>query len=162
MNARPKLVVGNWKLHGSLSTNAALLEQIKAAGKTNATLAVCVPFPYLAQCQSLLAGSAVGWGAQDVSAETRGAFTGEVAASMLSEFGCGYAIVGHSEAKERRLEREVRLPCSKCETILPTFTVSWARGVGGTAVKVVVCPNCASAAPPPHVMPTRLRRRRCA
>ena len=62
MNARPKLVVGNWKLHGSLNTNAALLEQIKAAGKTNATLAVCAPFPYLAQCQSLLAGSAVGWG----------------------------------------------------------------------------------------------------
>ncbi|MFW6168801.1 MAG: triose-phosphate isomerase, partial [Ralstonia sp.] len=55
MNARPKLVVGNWKLHGSLNTNVALLEQIKAAGKTNATLAVCAPFPYLAQCQALLA-----------------------------------------------------------------------------------------------------------
>lgn len=54
MNARPKLVVGNWKLHGSLSTNATLLEQIKAAGKTNATLAVCAPFPYLAQCTHCL------------------------------------------------------------------------------------------------------------
>ena len=67
VNARPKLVVGNWKLHGSLNTNAALLEQIKAAGKTRAALAVCVPFPYLAQCQALLAGSAVGLGAQDLS-----------------------------------------------------------------------------------------------
>ena len=109
MNARPKLVVGNWKLHGSLNTNAALLEQIKAAGKTNATLAVCAPFPYLAQCQSLLAGSAVGWGAQDASAETRGAFTGEVAASMLSEFGCGYAIVGHSERRTYHGETDAQV-----------------------------------------------------
>lgn len=109
MNARPKLVVGNWKLHGTLSANAALLEQIKAAGKTNATLAVCAPFPYLAQCQSLLAGSAVGWGAQDVSAETRGAFTGEVAASMLSEFGCGYVIVGHSERRSYHGETDAQV-----------------------------------------------------
>jgi triosephosphate isomerase len=109
VNARPKLVVGNWKLHGSLNTNAALLEQIKAAGKANATLAVCAPFPYLAQCQSLLAGSAVGWGAQDVSAETRGAFTGEVAASMLSEFGCGYAIVGHSERRTYHGETDAQV-----------------------------------------------------
>ncbi len=109
VNARPKLVVGNWKLHGSLNTNAALLEQIRAAGKTNATLAVCAPFPYLVQCQSLLAGSAVGWGAQDVSAETRGAFTGEVAASMLSEFGCGYAIVGHSERRMYHGETDVQV-----------------------------------------------------
>lgn len=109
MNARPKLVVGNWKLHGSLSTNAALLEQIKAAGKTAATLAVCAPFPYLAQCQSLLAGSAVAWGAQDVSAEARGAFTGEVAASMLSEFGCGYVIVGHSERRSYHGETDAQV-----------------------------------------------------
>ena len=106
---RRKIVAGNWKLHGSLNTNAALLEQIKAAGKTNATLAVCAPFPYLAQCQSLLAGSAVGWGAQDVSAETRGAFTGEVAASMLSEFGCGYAIVGHSERRTYHGETDAQV-----------------------------------------------------
>lgn len=109
MNARPKLVVGNWKLHGSLSTNAALLEQIKAAGKTGAALAVCAPFPYLAQCQSLLTGSAVAWGAQDVSAEARGAFTGEVAASMLSEFGCGYVIVGHSERRSYHGETDAQV-----------------------------------------------------
>lgn len=102
-------MVGNWKLHGSLSTNAALLEQIKAAGKTAATLAVCAPFPYLAQCQSLLAGSAVAWGAQDVSAEARGAFTGEVAASMLSEFGCGYVIVGHSERRSYHGETDAQV-----------------------------------------------------
>ncbi|MES2011852.1 MAG: triose-phosphate isomerase [Pseudomonadota bacterium] len=95
---RQKLVIGNWKMHGSLAANVALLEAIKAA-PASARLAVCAPFPYLAQCQALLAGSAVAWGAQDVSAEARGAFTGEVAASMLAEFGVSYALVGHSERR---------------------------------------------------------------
>jgi len=95
---RQKLVIGNWKMHGSLAANAALLAGIKAA-PARARLAVCAPFPYLAQCQSLLAGTAVAWGAQDVSAEARGAFTGEVAASMLAEFGVSYVLVGHSERR---------------------------------------------------------------
>ncbi|MEM5429113.1 triose-phosphate isomerase [Cupriavidus oxalaticus] len=95
---RQKLVIGNWKMHGSLAANAALLEGIKA-GVARASLAVCAPFPYLAQCQAVLNGSQVAWGAQDVSAEARGAFTGEVAASMLGEFGCAYALVGHSERR---------------------------------------------------------------
>ncbi|WP_458216275.1 triose-phosphate isomerase [Paracidovorax citrulli] len=95
---RQKLVIGNWKMHGSLAANEALLNGIKG-GAARATLAVCAPFPYLAQCQSLLGGSSVAWGAQDVSAEARGAFTGEVAASMLAEFGVGYAIIGHSERR---------------------------------------------------------------
>lgn len=95
---RQKLVIGNWKMHGSLAANAALLEGIKAA-PAKAKLAVCAPFPYLAQCQSLLNGSQVAWGAQDVSAEVKGAFTGEVAAPMLKEFGCAYALVGHSERR---------------------------------------------------------------
>ncbi|MBB1632293.1 triose-phosphate isomerase [Cupriavidus sp. UME77] len=85
-------------MHGSLAANVTLLEAIKAA-PASARLAVCAPFPYLAQCQALLAGSAVAWGAQDVSAEARGAFTGEVAASMLAEFGVSYALVGHSERR---------------------------------------------------------------
>ncbi|AJG18543.1 Triosephosphate isomerase [Cupriavidus basilensis] len=85
-------------MHGSLAANVTLLEAIKAA-PASARLAVCAPFPYLAQCQALLAGSAVAWGAQDVSAEARGAFTGEVAASMLAEFGASYALVGHSERR---------------------------------------------------------------
>ncbi|CAG2143013.1 Triosephosphate isomerase [Cupriavidus yeoncheonensis] len=102
---RQKLVIGNWKMHGSLAANAALLEGIKAA-PARARLAVCAPFPYLAQCQALLNGSQVVWGAQDVSAEARGAFTGEVAASMLGEFGCTYALVGHSERRTYHAETD--------------------------------------------------------
>ena len=74
---RQKLVVGNWKMHGSLEANGGLLKAVAAgAGALQPVqLAVCAPFPYLAQCQSLLAGSPVQWGAQDVSAEARGAST---------------------------------------------------------------------------------------
>jgi triosephosphate isomerase len=63
-------------------------------------MAVCVPFPYLGQAQAALTGSAVAWGAQNVSEHRAGAYTGEVAASMLAEFECRYAIVGHSERRQ--------------------------------------------------------------
>ncbi len=61
--------------------------------------AVCAPFPYLAQVQGLLTGSPVAWGAQNLSQHEKGAFTGEVSAGMLRDFGCAYVIVGHSERR---------------------------------------------------------------
>jgi triosephosphate isomerase len=97
---RPKLVVGNWKMNGSLASNAALLSGIAAGlDGEKATCAVCVPAPYLQQCQQLLAGGKIGLGAQDVSANANGAFTGEVSAAMLADFACRYVIVGHSERR---------------------------------------------------------------
>lgn len=97
---RRKLVVGNWKMNGSLAVNAALLEALTAAvGTPVAASAVCVPAPYLAQCRAALTGSAIGWGGQDVSAHGGGAYTGEVAATMLADFACTYVIVGHSERR---------------------------------------------------------------
>lgn len=97
---RAKLVVGNWKMNGSRASNATLLSGIAAGiANANATCAVCAPAPYLYQCEQLLAGSPVAWGAQDVSAQAAGAFTGEVAAAMLADFSCRYAIVGHSERR---------------------------------------------------------------
>ncbi|WP_426209278.1 triose-phosphate isomerase [Massilia sp. TWP1-3-3] len=105
---RRKLVVGNWKMNGSLASNASLLSGISEglAGTTGsgAACAVCVPAPYLAQCQALLSGSQVGYGAQDVSCHAAGAFTGEVAASMLVDFACQYVIVGHSERRAMHAE----------------------------------------------------------
>ena len=62
-------------------------------------VAVCVPFPYLAQAQSLLAATPLSWGSQNVSQHTHGAYTGEVSCAMLKDFGCRYAIVGHSERR---------------------------------------------------------------
>jgi triosephosphate isomerase (TIM) len=96
----PRLVVGNWKLHGSLAANAKLLAALAAGAGECCAMAVCVPFPYLAQAQSVLRATPVAWGAQDVSARASGAFTGEVAASMLVEFGCRYTLAGHSERRQ--------------------------------------------------------------
>ncbi len=97
---RRKLVAGNWKMNGGIDANAMLLAEIKAEfGGAACDAAVCVPAPYLAQCQSLLAGSAIALGAQDVSMHDAGAYTGEVSAAMLLEFSCRYVIVGHSERR---------------------------------------------------------------
>lgn len=96
---RKKLVVGNWKMHGSRAANAALLGALKEAGPWSADVAVCVPFPYLAETALTLTGQAVLLGAQDCSAHEQGAYTGEVSSLMLADLGCRYVIVGHSERR---------------------------------------------------------------
>jgi triosephosphate isomerase len=121
---RSKLVVGNWKMNGGLAANAKLLDRLvsgwQSGAQTGSTmpsssgsadaaprgLAVCVPFPYLGQAQAALGGSPIAWGAQDVSAHASGAYTGEVAAPMLVEFGCRYALVGHSERRQWHAETD--------------------------------------------------------
>ncbi|MGV8991015.1 MAG: triose-phosphate isomerase [Thiobacillus sp.] len=95
---RKKLVAGNWKMHGSLAENAALLSALKPA-LAGIDAVVCVPFPYLAQAQAELTGSSIAWGTQNLSEQAKGAFTGEVSAAMLLDFGCTYVIVGHSERR---------------------------------------------------------------
>jgi triosephosphate isomerase len=89
---RKKLIAGNWKMNGSLEANEALVRAVvaglPAAGEgASADVALCVPAPYLAQVQSLVHGSALDLGAQDVSVHASGAYTGEVSAAMLREFG---------------------------------------------------------------------------
>jgi triosephosphate isomerase len=98
---RRPLVAGNWKLHGSRAANAALLGAIRA-GLDPAwpiDVMVCPPFVYLAEACATLAGSPLLVGAQNASAESQGAFTGEVSAAMLRDVGCSHAIVGHSERR---------------------------------------------------------------
>ncbi len=98
---RRKLVAGNWKMHGGLARNRDLLHSLlPLLGKPGEVdCAVCVPFPYLSQAQDLLKGSAIAWGAQTLSEHAQGAYTGEVSAAMLADFGCRYVIVGHSERR---------------------------------------------------------------
>jgi len=99
---RTPLVAGNWKMNGSRERNAALLAglvQGLAAGTTCEVL-VCPPTVYLADAAQALAGSAIRLGAQDVSDQGQGAYTGETAADMLVEVGCRYVIVGHSERRQ--------------------------------------------------------------
>jgi len=100
---RKALVIGNWKMNGAFKANEALLQAISSGRDDTALaavdIAVCPPFVYLAQVHSLLAGSKVELGAQNVCADTAGAFTGEVSAGMLREFACRWVIVGHSERR---------------------------------------------------------------
>lgn len=98
---RKPLVAGNWKMNGSRTGVTELLHEINrgSAGIDGVEILVCPPYPFIPSAETLLQGSNVVWGAQNVSAEPAGAFTGEVAASMLLDFGCRYVIVGHSERR---------------------------------------------------------------
>ncbi|PJX26181.1 triose-phosphate isomerase [Advenella sp. S44] len=105
MSVRRRLVIGNWKMNGSKAENQQLLSDLvklqnaAAVNEAAAELAVCAPFPYLQQVADLLGQSSIGWGGQDVSEHDKGAYTGEVSVAMLAEFGCKWAIVGHSERR---------------------------------------------------------------
>ena len=98
---RQPLVAGNWKMNGSLDSVKPLVEGIKAGidAVTTAEMAVCPPFVYISVVAALLEGSAIALGAQDVNDQESGAYTGEVAPNMLTDIGCKYAIVGHSERR---------------------------------------------------------------
>ena len=114
---RRKLIVGNWKMHGSRPANAELLAALLAARPYGADLAVCVPTLYLTETAATLAGSDLRWGAQDCSAHEPGAYTGEVSASMLAECGCRYVIVGHSERRAYHAESDA-LVAAKAQAAL--------------------------------------------
>lgn len=104
---RKKLIVGNWKMNGSLQTNQVLLASLcQAFDPANADLAICGSTPYLSQLQTCLSASSIEWGAQDVSSHESGAFTGEVSASMLKDFACRFVIVGHSERRQYQGESD--------------------------------------------------------
>lgn len=105
-----KLVVGNWKMHGSRTANAELIKGLLAAdlaaSAPNAEVAVCPPFVYLADVADLLKGASIGFGSQDLSTQGQGAYTGEVAGPMVRELGARYAIVGHSERRSYHAESD--------------------------------------------------------
>jgi triosephosphate isomerase (TIM) len=115
---RRRLVVGNWKMNGGLDANRVLLGEINAdLPGGGVEIAVCVPYPYLAQVQTRLRDTAVAWGAQNVSQYASGPYTGEVSAAMLSEFGCRYVIVGHSERRHGMGEDSATV-AAKCQAVL--------------------------------------------
>jgi len=98
-------------MNGSLRANMGLLDALKAGLKKSENLeyAVCAPFPYLGQVSAALSGSALAWGAQNISEHDAGAYTGEVSGAMLKEFGCRFAIVGHSERRALYGEDDARV-----------------------------------------------------
>jgi triosephosphate isomerase len=104
---KKKLIAGNWKMNGSLAVNAALIDGLKTGLPTSSCdVTLCVPSVYLGQVQQLCAGTVMRVGVQDVSQESQGAYTGEISAVMLKDFGVRYAIVGHSERRQYHAETD--------------------------------------------------------
>ena len=130
---RQKLVAGNWKMHGSLQSNQILLAQLresldaKLGAQSRLEVLVCVPAPYFAQVQSILNGSSIAWGAQNVSQHKSGAYTGEISASMLQDFGCRHVLIGHSERRgmygETDFEVAAKFQAAKMAGLIPVLCV---------------------------------------
>lgn len=110
-SGRARLVAGNWKMNGSLAANRGLLDALKpaVAAVSSVQITICPPFPYLGQVAACLEGTRIALGGQDVSRHEAGAYTGDVSASMLKEFGCRYAIVGHSERRQLHGETDAEV-----------------------------------------------------
>ncbi len=97
---RKILVAGNWKLNGSKESVQELLKGILAGmSEAKTDVAVCAPYIYIPLVQGVLEGTAIGYGSESISEHDSGAFTGEISGSMLNDFACQYAIVGHSERR---------------------------------------------------------------
>jgi triosephosphate isomerase (TIM) len=128
-NMRQVLVAGNWKMNGSRESIRNLLDGVKAGmGEVkSAEVAVCAPAIYIPLVEELLSGSAVAWGGEDLSVHDSGAYTGEIAASMLNDFGCKYVIIGHSERRTYHEESD-ELVAAKYEAamnagLIPIFCI---------------------------------------
>ena len=102
---RRRIVAGNWKLHGDRAFAHALIDALVAAQRPgDVEIVLLPPAPYLGELEARYADSGIAFGAQDVSANDSGAYTGEVSASMLRDVGCRYTLVGHSERREYHQE----------------------------------------------------------
>ncbi len=118
-----KLVVANWKMHGNLKQNAILLNDFVTTltHLKHTQVVICAPYPYLAQLQSALQHTDIAWGAQNLAKVEVGAYTGEVSADMLHDFGASYVIVGHSE--------RATAYCESDENIAQKFMMAKKHGI---------------------------------
>lgn len=126
---RRKLIVGNWKMHGDIHSNQVLLNQLTEGlhDLNKADYVVCVPNPYLCQTRDLLHKTNIAWGGQNVNQHEQGAFTGAVAPHMLTDFGCSYVLLGHSERRsifhETNLTASARFEAAINAGLTPIFCV---------------------------------------
>jgi triosephosphate isomerase len=142
---RRKLVAGNWKMNGSLAANGALMRALVdgLSSGARAEVAVCVPSPYLAQVAEFTRSSGIALGAQNLSEHVSGAYTGEVSAAMLKEFGCSFVIVGHSERRalygETNAQVAAKLVAAATAGLVPVACVgeTWPEREAGATESVV-------------------------
>ncbi len=142
---RRPLVAGNWKLHGTHASVGSLVDAISAecGGFQTIDVAVCPTFVHIPLAVERAGDSGLAVGAQDVSDQPEGAYTGEVAAPMVAEAGCRFAIVGHSERRARHgeLDRMVAVKCRAAASaeVIPIVCVgeSLAQRDAGQALDAV-------------------------
>ena len=126
---RQPLVAGNWKMNGSRASVAELLDGLKAGigGVTTAEAAVCPPAVFIPDVQARLTGTPIAWGGQDLSVQDSGAYTGEISGPMLSDFGCKYVIIGHSERRTYHAESDElvaqKFAAARKHGLIPIFCV---------------------------------------
>ncbi len=124
---RSSLIAGNWKMNGNMQSVVELVEGIKAGDAGKAELAVFPPAVFLTKVGAMLTASEIALGAQNVCDQEAGAFTGEIAAAMLKECGCRYALVGHSERRSLYLESDqlvaARFAAAVASGIMPILCV---------------------------------------
>ncbi|MBR2367196.1 MAG: triose-phosphate isomerase [Alistipes sp.] len=128
---RKKIVAGNWKMN-TLPAEGVELAKGVAAGRKDVcdcvTLIVCPPFTHLSSVIEALKGSNVEVGAQDCATETKGAYTGEVAAQMIAALGCKYVILGHSERRQYYGETSATLNKKMAEAYANNLTPIYCVG----------------------------------
>ena len=124
---RSSLIAGNWKMNGNLQSVVELVEGIKSGNAGKAELAIFPPAVFLMKIGGMLADSEIELGAQNVCDQEAGAFTGEIAASMLRECGCRYALTGHSERRSLYQETDqlvaARFAMAVASGIIPILCV---------------------------------------
>jgi triosephosphate isomerase len=128
-NSRRKLVIANWKMHGDIVSNETLLNKVIHGLQRfeKADYVICPPNPYLFQARELLTNTKIAWGGQNVNQYEKGAFTGAVAAHMLTDLGCTYVLLGHSERRvlfnETNLTAAARFDASVKAGLTPVLCV---------------------------------------
>lgn len=125
---RQSLVIGNWKMNGTRASVELLAQGIMAGlGDNTAGIAVCAPYVYLPSIGEIINGSRLALGAQNVADKASGAYTGEVSAAMLAEFGCQYALVGHSERRSYYGDTDASVAARFCQAqsqnIIPVLCI---------------------------------------
>ena len=120
---RRSLVVGNWKMNGTLASAEALAKAVIAGlGSSPADAAICAPYVFLPKLQEIVKGTNLALGAQNVADKESGAYTGEVSAAMLGEVGCKYAIVGHSERRSYYGDSDESVAARFCQALSKGLT----------------------------------------
>ncbi|NLQ17633.1 triose-phosphate isomerase [Marinomonas sp. M1K-6] len=114
---RQKIVAGNWKMNGSKESIVSLINGLLKMERSNSEVVISPSFPYLSQVSDLIDGTGLVLAAQNVSQQVKGAYTGEVSASMLGDFGVKYVLLGHSERRSLYGETD-QLVADKVKAIL--------------------------------------------